>query len=78
MIDIRQSSTYQAILDEGRLEATIEHLRTVILHLGQRRFGAPSEKIYGKIMATYNPERLMRMAKSLLDVKSWQELLETP
>ncbi|MBY0522704.1 MAG: DUF4351 domain-containing protein [Gemmataceae bacterium] len=70
---MRESSTYQYILDEGR----IEEARKLMRRLGYKRFGKPSEAVNAQLEAISDLERLERMAERVLDATSWQEFLET-
>jgi hypothetical protein len=70
---MRDSDTYLAILDEGRLEEAKEWL----LELARERFGPPDESVTAAIAALMDLERLDRMRSRLLKVASWQELLGT-
>lgn len=72
---MKESSTYQAILEEGAAEA----LQKTLLRQGKQRFGAaaPAE-VENAIRGVNELERLERMTDRLLIVPDWQELLETP
>jgi predicted transposase YdaD len=79
---MKESSTYQAILAEGRaegrVEGRIEAMQKTLLRLGRQRFRSqPSEDIQAAIQAITDEGRLERMTERLLTVSSWQELLET-
>jgi predicted transposase YdaD len=80
--NMRDSSTYQAILDEGRVEGRAEgrgdEARALLVHLGTRRFGSPDARTQAVLDAVHDPEQLDRWCRRLLDVESWQELLATP
>jgi len=71
---MRESSTYQAILDEGRQEG----MQSTLLRLGQQKFGLPNEAITTTLTAITDLERLGRMVDRILLVSSWEELLATP
>lgn len=72
---MKESSTYQAILAEGRVEA----LRDTLLQLGHQRFrGTPSRTVKTALEAISDESRLKRMTRRILNVRSWQELLRTP
>ena len=71
---MRESSGYQYILDEGR----IEEAQKILLRMGRQRFGPASDAVKTTLLGTTDLERLERMADRLLQVSSWQELLETP
>jgi predicted transposase YdaD len=68
---MKESSTYQAILDEGRAEG----VRRVLLLLGGKQFGPPDARTRAAIEAITTPDRLERLTERLLDVSSWEELL---
>lgn len=71
---MRESSTYQLILDEGRVAA----LQKVILRLGRIRFGPPDEAMLNAVNSITNGDRLERMSDRVLTAATWQELLATP
>ncbi|HKI33640.1 MAG TPA: hypothetical protein VKA46_17430 [Gemmataceae bacterium] len=71
---MRDSDTYMAIIDEGREEEA----RSVVLRLGQKRFGAPGESISAKLTAITDLERLHRLEERMFDATDWQDLLSTP
>ena len=68
---MRESVTYMAILDEGR----VEEARKIILRQGRKLFGPPDESTTAALTAIEDLERLELLSEQLLDVKSWQELL---
>jgi hypothetical protein len=71
---MKESSTYQAILAEGRIEA----MKKTLLRQGRQRFRrSASEPVQAAIQAITDEGRLERMTEHLLTVSSWQELLET-
>jgi predicted transposase YdaD len=71
---MRESTTYQLILDEGRVAA----IQKVVLELGTERFGAPEETEKTILSGLTDPKRLDRMASRLLSAGGWQDLLSTP
>jgi predicted transposase YdaD len=89
---MRESVTYQAILQEGRSEGLVEgrnegliegrlsEARRMLLMLGETRLGAPDETTHGVIEAIRDVERLEGMSRRLLDagVHDWNGLLSTP
>jgi hypothetical protein len=68
---MKESSTYQAIVDEGRLQA----MRSTLLRQGRLRFGPPTESAQSAIQAIDNLEKLEQLTERLLTASSWQELL---
>jgi predicted transposase YdaD len=82
---MRDSDTYQAILDEGRAEGLIqgeargraEEARQLLLRLGRKRLGEPEATVEATVRAIDDLERLELLAERVSDVKSWPELLAT-
>ena len=70
---MKDSVTYQAIVEEGVVKAKQEDL----LQLGRRRFGSLSEATEKALCSITDPDRLAHMIDVLLDVSSWDELLAT-
>jgi hypothetical protein len=68
---MRESVTYMAIIDEGR----VEEARKIIRWLGSQRFGPPDETTTTTLTAIEDISRLEEFIKSIMDVKTWQELL---
>lgn len=79
---MHESTAYQAILDEGRLEGRVagqvEEAIKFLLRLGQRKFGPPSSEIEATLRSIKDLDRLERMGEEMLTVQSWQELLAIP
>jgi hypothetical protein len=71
---MHESTAYDMILDEGRVEGEIRPL----LRQGRKRFGPPDPPTESALKATKDLERLERMGEAVLTVNSWQELLATP
>jgi predicted transposase YdaD len=76
---MKESVTYQAILkegrEEGREEGRVEEARALLLRLGNKRFGPPSEPARATLEAISAVDRLELLSERLLDVESWEELL---
>ena len=70
-IAMRESVTFQAILEEGR----VEELHRVILRLGRRRFGEVDESVRLQIEAIRDIVVLEDLTERLLIVSSWDELM---
>jgi hypothetical protein len=73
-VDMRDSDTYLAILDEGREAA----LKELFLELGQDRFGPAPETITARLSSINDLGRLKRMIKHLQKAANWQDLLDMP
>jgi predicted transposase YdaD len=68
---MKDSSTYQAILEEGRIEGE----RRTFLRVGTRRFGAPDARTQAAVDAISSQEELDRLTDRLFEVESWDDLL---
>lgn len=83
---MRESSTYMAILDEGRAEGRAEgeargrasEARGLLLLMGEAKFGAPDGATRAALEGIDDLARLERMGPRLLTAASWAELLATP
>ncbi len=71
---MHDSTTYQYIIDEGRLQEA----HKLLLRLGRLRFGAPDAPTEAALQAISDLERLERLGDRLISASGWQELLETP
>lgn len=72
---MKESSTYQAILAEGRAEGRAAAARAILLRQGRKRFGIPSASVETTLAGVDTVERLEQLAERLLEVESWDELL---
>ena len=76
---MKESVTYQAILEEGKAEGEAEgkaeEARKMLLLQGRDQFGEPSAKIVALLDAVTDLGRLEALVIRLLHVKSWEELL---
>jgi predicted transposase YdaD len=69
--NMRESSTYQAILAEGRAEEA----RRIVLRQGRQKFGPPDARIRAALGRITDVEHLERLADRVLAATSWEELL---
>ena len=78
---MKESSTYQAILEEGREEGREEGWQRgtheFLLRTGTKKFGSPSTMERAALIGITDGARLSRLAERLFDAASWQELLST-
>jgi predicted transposase YdaD len=72
---MRDSTTYQGILEEGREEGRADEARKILLRQGHKRFGQALPEIKSALEALTDLERMERMSEALLDAGTWQELL---
>jgi hypothetical protein len=71
---MKESSTYQAILDEGFILQT----RKLLRRWGDRAFGPPDAQTAARIEQIDDLARLEELADRVPTAKSWQELLGEP
>jgi hypothetical protein len=71
---MKDSVTYQAIVEEGRVEA----LQKSLLGQGRKKFGAPNEAVETALRGITDVDHLYRLSERILDVSNWNELLATP
>lgn len=80
---MKESTTYQAILDEGRDEGRDEGLRqgelrasrNLILRLGKVKFGKCGKRVENRVNKIDDLEQLAVLFEQMLSAKSWDELL---
>ena len=83
VVNMKESTTYQAILEEGKAEGVAkgvatgkaEEARKMLLLQGRDRFGEPSAKIVALLDALTDLRQLEALVIPLLHVKTWEELL---
>jgi hypothetical protein len=74
---IEESSVYQGIFARGRAEGLVEEARKILLSLGRRKFGAPSEAVAAQLNEISDLDHLHGLTDRILDATSWDELLLT-
>lgn len=83
---MKESSTYQAILEEGRVEGRAEgqiqgalaEARKVLRLLGEEAFGSPDVRISAFIERLDDLAQLEGFLKRMRTAGSWQELFGQP
>jgi hypothetical protein len=81
---MRESVTYQAILEEGRQEGIIlgriYAARRILLCLGTKRFGEPDAATLAVIEAIKDVDLLETMVDRFVDgeIHGWDDLLRAP
>ena len=75
---MKESTTYQYILEEGEAIGRAKEVRKILLRQGQIRFGAPPAVVRQVLESLSDLERMERMADRVIEVSNWQELLDTP
>lgn len=71
---MRESSTYRAIIREGKVEA----LQEVLLKLGIEQFGDPDAETRSVLLAIKKLGQLIEMIRALPATTNWDKLLATP
>jgi len=80
---MRESSTYQAILDEGRLEGRLEGekrgelqgLREAIIDATDVKLGLPPVSLTEKLESIVDREQLRRLIRVAVRATSWDEII---
>ncbi len=90
VVSMKESSTYQAILEEGRQEGRVEgrmegrnegalvEAKKVLRLLGEEAFGPPDARITALIERLNDLTRLEDFLKRMRTAGSWQELFDRP
>lgn len=73
VLGMKESTTYQAIIQEGRLAEA----RHIILRLGQKRFGRVDDATESLLNAIDDVQRLEELSERVYEVANWQELLQS-
>jgi predicted transposase YdaD len=76
---MKESSTYQAIVQEGRQEGlvagAVQEARKLLLRLGSKQLGRPSARTQAALAKIDDLDRLEALIERLETVESWQGLL---
>jgi hypothetical protein len=75
---MKESSTYQAILEEGRAEGDARGIRMVVVRHGTRRFGAPDAAAQTALEAITDVPRLLELTDRVQTATDWNDLLGIP
>lgn len=70
-MDMKESTTYQAVLDEGRLEGA----KRILMLMAEEHLGTAVASARAVIEAINSREEIEGLAKKLLGVSSWEELI---
>jgi predicted transposase YdaD len=75
---MKESVTYQEILNEGRVEGRVEEARRILLKMGENAFEQPANAVTRAALEAINsPETLEQLLDQLRHARSWEELLPT-
>jgi hypothetical protein len=72
VLGMEESTTYQAIIRKGRLSEA----RQMVLRLGRKLLGPADETAEAALNAIEDVEQLEELNERVVDVGSWQELLQ--
>jgi hypothetical protein len=77
---MRESSTVQAIRQEGRMEGRLDEARRFLLRLGTRQFGPPTTASISAVELIQDLSRCESLADQILDaeIQSWEDLRRAP
>jgi len=78
VVSMKESLTYQAVLQEGRMEGAIVEARKLLRIFGERAFGPPDARTATAIKRIDDLARLEELCDRWSQVESWQELLRQP
>lgn len=71
---MRESTTYQAVLEEGLAEGSLEEARRMVLRLGTRKFGVPNPHVRRTLEEIASTELLEQLADRILTASTWAEV----
>jgi hypothetical protein len=69
---MRESSTFMAILEEGR----VMHARKILRKLGEKFLGPANEATVNRLESIGDVEQLDTLTERVVDVSSWEELFQ--
>jgi predicted transposase YdaD len=75
---MRESVTYQAILEEGEAKGAVAQTKKLLLLQGSSRFGSPDARTRAALKDLEDLERLEDLSVRLLTASSWRDLVEQP
>ena len=75
--NMQESTTYQAILKEGRNERRIAREKQLLIRLGTKRFGKPDHSTLDAIQVIPDIERLEALGDRIVDpdIRDWNSVL---
>ena len=72
---MKESVTYQAILEEGEVLGEAKGERNALLRIAAKKLGPPNEQTRQAIDAITDLSVIFRLQERLLDVTTWNDLL---
>ena len=58
----------------GREEGALQEAQSLLIRIGGKRLGMPSEKIESRVLAITDIRQVEMLCERVLDVETWQEL----
>jgi len=78
VMSMKESTTYQAILEEGEAKGKLAEAKRLLRVLAEHRWGAPDSHSANALERIGEVQRLEELALRVYQVNSWHELLELP
>jgi hypothetical protein len=78
MVSMKESATYQMIVEEGRAEGAVSEARRVLRLLGDESLVAPDAQTAAAIEQLDDLDRLEARLKRVRSATTWPELLGRP
>ncbi|HKB04440.1 MAG TPA: hypothetical protein VKD90_19615 [Gemmataceae bacterium] len=72
---MEESTVYQIILEKGEARGEAKGARKTLLAAAREKLGRPPKKALNELERIEDIDRLVRMGKAVLRVKSWDDLL---
>jgi hypothetical protein len=73
--NMKESVTYQAILEEGEAQGEAKEARKFLIMLGRNQYGEPSPEVLATLNSVADVTRLEELGVRLLKASSWEELV---
>lgn len=78
VLGMKESTTYQSIVAEGRIEGALEEARKLLLQLGQERLGVAPPSFQARLEAIPDLRQLEQLTLRVSQSSSWDDLLSGP
>ncbi len=72
---MKESTTYQAIVQEGVIQGEVQEARKLLLQLGSKQLGAPNARTQTVVNKISDLGRLEALIERLGTVETWHALL---
>lgn len=72
---MKESTTYQMIVEEGEDKYRLKEAREYTLRLGSKRYGEPGALILKKLNSIRSRRKLEEIGLRMFDAASWEEAL---